>query len=150
MLAGMLGCGTAPEPDPDPIEMRGGMAENAFADIRFAGSGLTRFEGRMVTIRVGGPVPIYFPRERTAVGRAPVSGGAFRLEFPRAREVDLYKPFGLFFDVDGDGKCTPGIDEGYLGATGGGSDTYVFDLAEFLVSPMTLQGCGFLDGPWMD
>lgn len=141
------GCQTAPDGVPAGLEMHGGMPENTFTGITLAGSEFKRYEGRKVVVRIGGPTPLFYPEERTAMGWTRVSGGSFRLDFPDSREVGLYKELFLYFDQNRDGECTPQVDEGHKGAIGGGGESYVYPVEPWMIFPMEAKTCLLIESP---
>ena len=92
-----------PPPDLQPILIRGGDPNGLYWDMRMAGEGLSPFEGRMVTVRVG-----LWPDGRWASGQARIVDGAFTLDFPQGHQATYYTQKTVLFDVDGDGRCGPG------------------------------------------
>ncbi len=63
---------------------------------------------------------------------------------------NLNKPFVLFVDTDGDGRCTAGKDVGSMNATGGGGDPYVYAVEPGQLFPMERAGCEFFHSEWME
>jgi len=92
-----------PPPGLQPILIRGGDPNGLFLHMRMAGEGLTEFEGRLVTVRTG-----FWPDGRWSSGQARIIDGRFSLEFPQGHEASLYTQKTVLFDVDGDGRCSPG------------------------------------------
>lgn len=130
-------CNTGSEYVAASVEIEGGTPGGIYVDQTFVGEGCQRFEGRQVVARIGSAIP----GERTGYGRTQVYVGSFRIEFPAVRELGLYKSFVFFFDMDGDGVCTPGQDLGFRSATGGGPDPYVIWIQEEDVSIMDAENC---------
>lgn len=131
----LCSCNTGP--GSGSVTITGGKSDTVYVDHTLAGTGLKRFEGRPVVVLIGHP----FSGERKGEGRAQVTGWSFRIDFPAVRELGLYKGFVVFFDMDGDGKCTPGVDMGHQGATGGIPDPYVQWVEESSISVLDAKSC---------
>lgn len=142
----LIGCLSQSDPADPVIETRGGVDTVAYGDFDLQARGFERFEGRMVHLRLGYPRMSKLADERETFARARVSGGAFRFAIADACEQDIYKWYGLYFDADGDGKCLPGKDEGYVGATDGGG--LADSLQHWQIRPADSSVCGFMDGTW--
>jgi hypothetical protein len=149
-LTAFCGCLDGPGSDPPNPSVKGGMPENEYADLTLAGANLGQYDGKHVLIRIGGPEPLFYPRERTGAGSARISQGSFRIHFPSVREVGLYKWFVLFIDTDGDGRCAAGKDVGFMNATGGGGDPYVYAVEPWQIFPVEQADCDFFHAAWME
>ena len=141
-------CVTDPETrgSKDEVRILGGDSYLQFADLTLAGKELSAWEGKTVEVRLG----YLFDGEREGFARTRVQGGGFSLDFTQVREVGVYKSIAWYFDVDQDGKCTVGVDQGYAGATGGSEGRYTLEVVDWMILPADKPLCAIFDGPWPD
>jgi len=89
----------------DPVRTCGEppSSTQGYCDLTLQGEGLDAYDGMLVNLRVGSRT------YRHASAQARVVGGRFSLDWPQILDThNVYQDLFVVFDVDGDGRCSPG------------------------------------------
>jgi hypothetical protein len=129
--------------------IRGDPMQAAYWDIVVVGEGLTAWNGKLVTMRVG--IPEYDP-ERLGSGEVTIEQGAFELAFPSVWEEGIYKRRLLYVDLNDSGSCDASDAVFHDDRCSRGTlivrmsnATMFYDLTK---SSNVVEDCKLLNGPW--
>jgi hypothetical protein len=98
-----------------PPQISRGNPQGAYWDLIIRGVGLGKYEGKIVTVRLGRSE---VPTERLGVAQARVEGGKFELSFLQVWETGKYKTKRAYIDVDQNGRCDAQADVAFLDERG--------------------------------